>query len=56
MGNDESNGCPYGASDCPKTSTLHEDLDNVNLTLTKLSRIVYILTGIISVEFGYMII
>ena len=56
MGNVETAECAYGAADCPKTSTLHEDLDNVNLTLTKLSRIVYILAGIISVEFGYMII
>ena len=56
MGNDESNECPYGASDCPKTLSLHDDLDNVNATLMKLTRVVYLMAGIISLQIGFLII
>lgn len=47
--------CPYAENDCPKVNDLKEALDKVNVALSTLTKLVYIMTGIIAVQFGVMI-
>jgi len=44
--------CPYGASDCPKTTSIDYELSEVRKALVNLTRIVYIACGFMICEFG----
>lgn len=50
------NDCPYGASECPKIHDTEERLDVIERTLDRILYIVAFIAGIVSVEFGVVII
>ena len=50
------NDCPYGASDCPKIRDAEERLDTIERALDRILYIVAFIAGIVSVEFGVVII
>lgn len=48
--------CPFGASQCPKLEGAEERIDRMETTLNKILYLVAFIAGIVSVEFGIVII
>lgn len=51
-----TNDCPYGASNCPKLLDMNKRVDKLEHTLSKILYIVYFIAGVVSVEFGVVLI
>ena len=51
-----ANDCPYGASACPKMEDAEERISRMEVTLNKILYLVAFIAGIVSVEFGIVII
>lgn len=48
--------CPYGASPCPKMEDTEERIKRMEITLNKILYLVAFISGIVSVEFGIVIV
>lgn len=48
--------CPYGARECPKVQDLEERLVKDEEVLQSMSRTLYVIVGLLTVELGVMII
>ena len=44
--------CPYLDKDCPKVSEVDDDIKDVRKALTEVTRILYIIAGIILIQTG----
>lgn len=51
-----SDGCPYGAKDCPKLREMDERIDKLEANQIKLMRLLYYIAGIVSVTLGVQVI
>ena len=48
--------CPYGAGACPKMEDAEERIAKMEVTLNKILYLVAFIAGIVSVEFGIVIV
>lgn len=48
--------CPYGASTCPQVARLEKTLDNLETRITTITRLCYVMVGIIAIQTGLVII
>lgn len=48
--------CPYGASDCPKTENLERKVVGMEKTMNRILYLLYMVAGVLLVEFGVVII
>ena len=53
---DSLTDCPYNAQNCPKIEDVRTDVNRIIAKLDNLTRIVYVLIGVILCECGIMII
>ena len=51
-----SDGCPYGATDCPKLREMDERIDKLEANQIKLMRLLYYIAGIVSVTLGVQVV
>lgn len=47
--------CPYGAEKCPKVQDMEKVLDNLSEKIDTITRIMYIMCGIIAIQLGVLI-
>lgn len=47
--------CPYGANECPKNLDVKSELDRLTKSLSTLTRIVYVMCGVMMCELGVTI-
>lgn len=50
------NDCPYGADNCPKVEALEKSLDDLSEKIDTITRIMYLMCGIIAIQLGVLII
>lgn len=48
--------CPYEDRDCPKVSDLEKTVEDNSTRLANVERLLYIIIGMLAVEFGVMLI
>ena len=48
--------CPYNDTDCPKVNEIKDDIDKLNIAVSNLLKIVYIIVGVCVAELGLVII
>jgi len=48
--------CPYLDRDCPKVSEVQEEMDRMRGLLQNMTRILYVIVGIILVQTGVLIV
>jgi hypothetical protein len=53
---DPMDHCPYNDTDCPKVNEIKEDIDNLNIAVSNLLKIVYIIVGVCVAELGIVLI
>lgn len=47
--------CPYGAETCPQVSRLEKTLDLMEKRITTITRLCYIMVGIVAVQTGVVL-
>jgi len=55
MSKDEPS-CPYGDKDCPKVVALRERIVPIEVSLNILLKLVYVMAGIMMIQFGVTLI
>lgn len=53
---EDLNHCPYGENPCPKITEVKEALDKVNTALAVITRLVFVMAGIMVLDVGVLII
>ena len=48
--------CPYGADKCPKVESMEKALDMLTEKIDTITKIMYIMCGIIAIQLGVLII
>ena len=48
--------CPYNDIDCPKVNDIKDDIDKLNIAVSNLLKIVYIIAGVCVAELGIVLI
>lgn len=48
--------CPYGAETCPQVNRLEKTLDNMEKRMTTITRLCYVMVGIVAVQTGVVLI
>ena len=56
MQSDLMDHCPYNDTDCPKVNEIKDDIDELNIAVSNLLKIVYIIVGVCVAELGLVII
>ena len=53
---DSLNNCPFNAQNCPKVEDVKRDVDKIADKLDYITRLIYVLIGVVLCEFGVMIV
>lgn len=49
---DNGGSCPYGAGTCPKLTDVEADVKTLERKLTEVTRLLYVMIGMLMIELG----